>query len=187
MDRTMKTFEFTVIATGLDPRSDDFEDRFFAAGCDDATLSFQKGVIILEFTRAAPSFAQAVVSALVNVSQAGATPVHVEPDDLVSLSDIAARTGLSRSAISLYAKGERGKDFPAPVARVTTESPLWDWVEVAAWMHREDKLPADSVIEAKVVRAANNAVQRAAEADGKPVSKERLRNELAQRKELADA
>jgi hypothetical protein len=32
----------------------------------------------------------------------------------------------SSFAISLFAKGERGKDFPAPVAKVTTESPLWD-------------------------------------------------------------
>ena len=93
-------------------RADDFEDRFFAAGCDDATISFQKGVIILEFARSARSFARAVVSTLESVLQAGATPIHVEPDYLISLSDIAARTGLSRSAISLYAKGKRGKDFP---------------------------------------------------------------------------
>jgi transcriptional regulator with XRE-family HTH domain len=186
MEGTMKTFEFTVIASGLDPHSDDFEDRFFAAGCDDATLSFQKGAIILEFARTASSFANAVVSALENVLQAGAKPVHVEPDYLVSLSDIAARAGLSRSAISLYAKGERGKDFPAPIARVTTESPLWDWVEVADWMYREDKLPIDSVIEAKVVRAANIAVQRATEAHGKDVSKDNLKDEIARRRELAD-
>ena len=183
----MKPFDFTVIATGLDPHADDFEDRFFAAGCDDATISFQKGVIILEFDRSARSFARAVVSALENVLQAGATPIHVEPDYLVSLSDIAARTGLSRAAISLYAKGERGKDFPAPIARVTTESPLWDWVEVADWMHREDKLPIESVIEARVVRAATNAIQRVSEAHGRAVSKENLRNEIAQRIELADA
>jgi len=183
----MKTFEFTVVASGLDPQADDFEDRFFAAGCDDATISFQKGAIILEFARDARTFADAVRSALLNVVRAGAKPVHIEPDYLVSLSDIAERAGLSKAAISLYAKGERGRDFPAPVARVTTESPLWDWVEVADWMHRHDKLPAQTLAEAKVVRAANLAVQSAAEADQHTISAEKLRKEIARRKDLLEA
>ena len=49
----MKTFEFSIIASGLDPEAEDFADRFFNAGCDDATLSFQKGHIILDFAREA--------------------------------------------------------------------------------------------------------------------------------------
>ena len=36
---TMKIFEFRIIASGLDPEAEDFADRFFDAGCDDATLS----------------------------------------------------------------------------------------------------------------------------------------------------
>ena len=91
----MKMFEFTIVASGLDPHADDFEDRFFAAGCNDATISFQKGTIILEFARSAATFADAVRSALLNVLQAGAKPVHVEPDYLVSLSEIAERAGVS--------------------------------------------------------------------------------------------
>jgi hypothetical protein len=47
----MKTHEFTIVATGLDPEMEGYEDRFYEAGCDDATLSFQKGVIIAEFRR----------------------------------------------------------------------------------------------------------------------------------------
>jgi transcriptional regulator with XRE-family HTH domain len=187
MEQAMKTFEFTIVASGLDPHADDFEDRFFAAGCDDATLSFQKGAIILDFARDAGSFADAVRSALLNVVQAGARPVHIEPDYLVSLSDIAERAGLSRAAISLYAKGERGQDFPAPIARVTTESPLWDWVEVADWMHRHDKLPVQALAEAKVVRAANLAVQSAAAPDKRTISADKLRMEIERRKELRDA
>ena len=59
----MKTHIFAIIASGLDPEADDYEDRFFEAGCDDATLSFQKGVIIAEFHREAVSFSTAVASA----------------------------------------------------------------------------------------------------------------------------
>ncbi len=155
----MKTHEFTIIASGLDPQADDFEDRFYEAGCDDATISFQKGAIILEFAREAPTFAKALVSAFADVQRAGAKVERIEPDNLVSLSDIAARTGLSRAAISLYGKGERGQGFPAPVARVTSESPLWDWVDVSSWMVQQGKLPADNVTVARIVREANLVAQ----------------------------
>ena len=68
----MNKYQFTIIASGLDPEAEDFEDRFFEAGCDDATISVQKGAIIVEFTREAKSFPHALVSAFVNVQRAGA-------------------------------------------------------------------------------------------------------------------
>ena len=79
----MKTFEFTLIASGIDPEASGFEDRFFEAGCDDATLSLQKGVIIMEFSREAVSFSQAVASACEDALRAGATVERVEPDHLI--------------------------------------------------------------------------------------------------------
>lgn len=79
----MKTYEFSIIASGLDPHADDFERRFYGAGCDDATVSFQKGHIILDFAREAKSFDEAVASAVDNVATAGATVERVEPDPLV--------------------------------------------------------------------------------------------------------
>jgi hypothetical protein len=154
----MKKYAFTVIASGLDPNAVDFEDRFFNAGCDDATIAFAKGAIVLEFEREARNFAHALVSAIHDVQQAGATVEHIEPDYLVSLSDIAERCNLSRSAVSLFTKGERREGFPAAVARVTTESPLWDWVHVARWMYRRRKLSLEALVQAKMVRDANRAV-----------------------------
>jgi len=155
----MNSFEFAIIASGLDPQAEGFADRFFEAGCDDATLSFQKGLIVLEFARQAKNFAHALTSAFADVHKAGAKVERFEPDHLVSLTDIAARTGLSKAAISLYCKGERGADFPAPVARVTSESPLWDWVDIARWMHHNDKLSSEDVLEARLVREANTIMQ----------------------------
>ncbi len=151
----MKEFKFTIIATGMDPNDDEFENRLYEAGCDDATASFQKGLIILEFSREAKSFAHAIISAFENVHRAGARVERFEPDDLVSLSDIAERSGLSKAAISLYCKGERGNGFPLPIARVTSESPLWDWVDVSRWMHKHNKVDRDVVLEARLVREAN--------------------------------
>src|SRR3954463_13687714 len=97
--RMMKTHEFSIIASGLDPRADDFESRFYNAGCDDALVAFQKGRIIIDFAREAESVQQAISSAVEDVRHAGAKVEHVEPDPLVSLSDIAQRSGLTRAAV----------------------------------------------------------------------------------------
>ena len=151
----MKAFEFTIIASGLDPEADNFEDIFYEAGCGDATISYQKGCIILEFARKAKDFAHAVISAFEDVQKSGAKIERFEPDYLVTLTDISERTGLSKAAISLYAKGERGKAFPKPVARITSDSPLWDWVDVSRWMHTYNKLPIEAVLEARTAREAS--------------------------------
>jgi predicted DNA-binding transcriptional regulator AlpA len=153
----MRMHEFTIIASGLHPDADDVANIFFNAGCDDAVLSFQKGLLILEFERGGPTFSSALISACSDVLRTGARLERLEPDHLVSLSEIAKRTGLSRSAISLYHKGDRSSDFPTPVARITSESPLWDWHAVAGWMHERNHLPKEAVIQAKVVKEANFA------------------------------
>ncbi|ABD08393.1 conserved hypothetical protein [Rhodopseudomonas palustris HaA2] len=154
----MKTFEFRVIASGLDPDAEDFADRFFQAGCDDATISFQRGRIVLDFDRSARSIGEAIASAMESVRKAGATVERIEPDPLVSLSDIAARTGLTRAAMTQYSKRQRGKNFPPPIARVTSDSPLWDWAIVAKWLYANNKLSREAAIEAEAVRLANTAV-----------------------------
>lgn len=154
----MKAFEFTIIASGLDPFADNFEDRFFEAGCDDATISLQKGLIILDFTREAVSFETAVKSAAADIERAGARVDRVEPDHLVSLSDIAKRAGISRAAVSLYAKGDRSRGFPHPVARVTTDYALWDWADVAHWLHRRGDVTVEVCAQAQFVRTYNYAI-----------------------------
>src|ERR1700687_1351596 len=155
----MKTFEFSLIASGLDPEAEGFADRFFEAGCDDATISFQKGHIILDFAREADSLESAIASSVAAVTKAGAKVDRVEPDPLVSLIEIAARSGLTRQAITNYAKGNRGEDFPAPVARVTAESSLWDWETVARWMFKNEKINREVAIEAAIVKEANEAIE----------------------------
>lgn len=151
----MKTFEFSIIAHGVDPQDDDFEDRFFEAGCDDATLSLQRGLMIADFAREAESLSAAIASALHNVRAAGADITRVEPDPLVSLSDIAERSMLSRQAISLYAKGERGADFPPPAVKIMSGHPLWDWGRVAEWLYARSLISEEVVVEARIIREAN--------------------------------
>ena len=151
-------FEFTIIATGLDPQAEDFEGRFFDAGCDDAIVSFQKGRILVDFAREAASIEEAIASAVENVKKAGATVERVEPDPLVSLSDMAGRANLTRQAMTNYFKGDRGEGFPAPRARVTTDSPLWDWADASAWLYRHNRVSREVAINAMVVSQANDVI-----------------------------
>ena len=58
-----------------------------------------------------------------------------------------------------YSKGQRGQNFPSPVAKVTSESPLWDWSSVAKWLYQHKKISREEAIEAVAVRAANTAIE----------------------------
>ena len=92
------------------------------------------GHIIIDFAREAETMDEAISSALENVAATGAHIDRVEPDPLVSLSDIAKRAEMTRAAITNYHKGYRAEAFPAPVVKVTSQSPLWDWASVARWL-----------------------------------------------------
>ena len=154
----MSTHEFSIVASGLDPTAEDFEAQFYEKGCDDALVSFQRGHTIVDFAREAASLDEAIASALKSVAATGAQIDRVEPDPLVSLSDIAKRSKLTRAAITNYHRGYRAEGFPAPVARVTTGNPLWEWATVARWLLRKRKLTLAIALDAETVREANVAV-----------------------------
>jgi len=80
--RTMRIYEFTIRVEGIDPDAADLEDRFYEAGCDDATISVYDGNINIEFYRESNSLAAAIKSALKNVLSAGVTitTIFSEPE-----------------------------------------------------------------------------------------------------------
>ena len=155
----MKAYEFAIVSSCPDADIATLSEKLFEVGCDDATVSLQKGVAIIEFDREAKNFYHALSSALRDVRSSGVEVLHIAPDHLVSLSDIATRAGVTRAAVSNYAKGARGRDFPRPVVRVTTDTPLWDWVDVARWLVRQHgRLTSSDVVQARVVRRENSEI-----------------------------
>lgn len=84
----MKTHRFTIVASGVDPEPADFEDRFFAAGCNDATITVQQGLILLNFAREAKTSLSAFSSAVADVERAGAKVERIEPENVVSTSEM---------------------------------------------------------------------------------------------------
>jgi predicted DNA-binding transcriptional regulator AlpA len=155
----MSSHEFLVIASGLDHEAGDFEDSLYDAGCDDATIAFQKGLILLEFVREAGNFAEALQSAVRNVQASGATVRRIEPDDLVSLADIARRAEMSRAAVSNYFAGTRGEGFPVPVAKIGSDNPLWRWSEVSAWLCARDRLSVEAKEQAQIIAEMNEKIR----------------------------
>ena len=120
----------------------------------DSTASERKERAFVGVDRAAPDFATAVVSAIEDVERAlpGIRVLALEPEDLVSQSDIAQRQGRSRESISQLVKGERGPgNFPQPNYFVADRG-LWRWRDVEKWFDayeaREPQPHHDAFIDA---------------------------------------
>lgn len=143
----MDTYSFTLILD-TDPEhvEGSLTDALFEAGCDDALLGTSEGVVHLDFDREAGSLVAAITSAITQVEATGTRIVRIEPNDLVTLSEIARRSGRTTESVRLLAEGKRGAgNFPRPV-RGTREGPrLWKWVEVATWLveHLAESLAAE--------------------------------------------
>lgn len=147
--------EFTLVIDG-DLDSEGGLEALFEAGCDDATFGTVDGVGYADFVREARTCGDALRSAIEQVeSVSGLRVTRVEPDDLVTMSEIAERLGRSRESVRLLVAGDRGPGgFPPPVSHLRARSRLWRWSEVAAWAKRHDQ-PADPVAAAEI--AAVNA------------------------------
>ncbi len=130
----MTEHQFTLVIAG-DVNRQAAIDALFEAGCDDATFGTVDHVSYGDFFREAPSLAEAVRSAIEQVEGVpGLRVLRVEPDDLVTMNEIAERMGRSRESVRLLIKGARGPGgFPPPASHLKARSRLWRWSEVAAW------------------------------------------------------
>lgn len=130
----MKEYEFTLVIEG-DLDDDEILDTLYEAGCDDATFGTVNGVGYGDFQREGSSIGEALRSAIEQVESVPTLHVlRAEPDDLVTMSEIAERIGRSRESVRLLIKGARGPGgFPAPVSHLKAKSRLWRWSDVAAW------------------------------------------------------
>lgn len=130
----MPEYEFTLVIDG--PLHDEATiNALFDAGCDDATFGSISNIGFGDFAREASTLGVAVVSAISNVeSVSGLTVRRVEPDDLVTIPDIAQRLERTPESVRLLANGERGGGtFPPPISHFRSRHRLWRWSDVASW------------------------------------------------------
>ena len=98
----MPTHHFRLIVEGADLQDEAVIARLFEAGCDDALVSSTDGVQCIDFDRDAASLDAAVLSAVADVEQVGGVRVvRLAGAGLVSITDIAARTGRTRESMRL--------------------------------------------------------------------------------------
>ena len=152
----MTEYDFLLKFELPDPSVDaeQFIESLYEAGCDDATVGIgQHGRIALNFTREAPSAAEAVTSAIADVGEAipGAKLVEATPD-LVGLTDISEILGCSRQNIRKLVIGNRSL-FPSPVHEGTAA--IWHLAKVLKWF----KAKGNYVIEDKLIDVSNAAMQ----------------------------
>jgi len=151
----MTEHQFSLVLQG-DLESDETINALYEAGCDDATFGTVDHTGYADFSREAPTFGEAVRSAIADVeSVPGLKVLRIEPDDLVTMVEIAERMGRTRESVRLLIQGARGPGgFPAPVSHLRAKSRLWRWSEVSAWA---EELPSSVDSHTAAVVAALNA------------------------------
>jgi len=148
----MTTYQFRI---RLDREPNEAEIDALGAVCDDAGLSYGNGMGELDFDRDAPSFVDAIFSAIADVEGAtGLRVATVEADPLISVLDIAERTGRSREAVRQAITGLRARRFPPPINGQGARHRLWRWSEVAAFYGVDDESTRQAALVAEAVRAA---------------------------------
>ena len=130
----MPGYEFTLVIEG-DLSDESIIRSLFDAGCDDATFGVTGGSAYGEFVREGMTFADAVLSA---VHQVDSVPtlraIRIEPDDIVTMAEIAARWDRTRESVRLLISGQRGAGgFPAPLTHGRKRGRLWRWSDVVTW------------------------------------------------------
>jgi hypothetical protein len=126
--------------------SDDELEALYEAGLDDAGIETGPLGTLADFTREAPSLAEAIASAVRDIEKVpGLRATGVQCDNTVTAADIAGRVGVSREAVRLWATGQRGPGrFPKPALITTGGEKVWDWPQVARWLAEQKEQPQAS-------------------------------------------
>jgi hypothetical protein len=156
-----QTYTFTLLLHGADPLTKDNMRALERAGCNDALFGRRGTVSYANYDREAASFGEAVLSAIRDVERAvpGLKVTRVEPEELVSASQIALRTKRTRESIRLLIEGKRGPgNFPAPAVWLSSSRKLWRWTDVADWFTTNLQNPVSDVQTAAFVASVNAAL-----------------------------
>lgn len=145
----MTTYRFVVVFEGIDVWDLDVVDAL-AEALPNMHWGSADGEVHAYVVASGHTAAAAVLEAVASVQRVVGRHAKAARvlDDLVSTSDIASRTGVSRETVRLWANGERGVgDFPRHRATVGNGIKVWDWAPVNAWLREHYALgdPEDSL------------------------------------------
>ncbi len=158
-----REFDFALLLSGTTELTDAMADALFAAGCDDATPSICYGRVWLEFSRTAPSYKDAVMSAIRDVRKAniGADVWQIDECNHVTQAEIARKIGKSPQYVQQLMSGKRGPgQFPPPVCHLSENTLLWQWCEVSRWLCQNNIIKTEVVEDAQLTYAINLALEK---------------------------
>jgi hypothetical protein len=157
----MPTHEFTLLLRGPLPVPEGLVEALYA-NTDDGLVGERDGYAYVAFQRHAPDLATAIAEAIEQVEAVlpGYAVARIEPDDLVTMSVIAERVGRTRESVRLLIAERRGPGgFPPPVARIDGRTRLWRWADVYDWFHQAMGTAPGSAPPARIISAANAALE----------------------------
>jgi hypothetical protein len=129
----MNTYTVSVVVDNVE-LTDDVLDALFA-GVEDAIPSSMNGVVkVTAPIPAADDYAASIrLIDLIHAALPQAVPVRLD-QDLVSITDIAERSGRTRESIRLFVEAKRGPGhFPSPIGTVGNAIRIWPWNSVLDW------------------------------------------------------
>ncbi|WP_166352968.1 hypothetical protein [Phytoactinopolyspora limicola] len=132
----MDAYEITLIID-REPSDAEIEDAFESLdGLGMTGIETSDTGVLIHFEAEAESMSRAIVNTtfgLQRVASLNVRVVGIHSEDLVTLKDIAQRTGRSYESVRLLANGRRGPGhFPRPLSAGTFS--LYSWEEVLMWL-----------------------------------------------------
>ncbi|EMW0566105.1 AlpA family transcriptional regulator [Vibrio parahaemolyticus] len=158
-------YEFDVVVSGKYSGNEealfDVADLLYEAGCKDAVIKIIYDALYIHFFRSAENLKSAIISAIRDIESVnGLKCQSVDVGDVVSLSDVSEITGINKTTLSRYSKGQRGeKGFPSPIYRVDSSRVLWSWLDIAKWLKSNGHIDKNFVEDAVVVTEINTALR----------------------------
>lgn len=129
----METYTVSLVVENVE-LTDDLLDTLFTE-LDDAVPSSVNGLVDITAAVEAPDEKSAALHLIDRVRAAlpASEPLRLD-QDLVSISDIAERTGRSRESVRMLVDGKRGPGrFPNPIGTVGDAIRVWPWAVVLNW------------------------------------------------------
>ncbi|RAY13790.1 hypothetical protein DPM19_19250 [Actinomadura craniellae] len=128
----MSTYWFELVV-GPVGDLEEVAERLYAICGDGQPSGDGRGGAVL-FSRESRNAVEAILSAIDDSERAGLTVTGVA-EDLVTVDDIAEKTGRSGQAVGHWITGERGPGgFPAPVIHRSSRIRLYSWAQVSRWL-----------------------------------------------------
>jgi hypothetical protein len=148
----MSTYWFELVVGPVDDLEDAAE-RLYSV-CDDGQIAGNERGGTIAFSREARNAIEAIVSAIDDSERAGLS-VTGAMEDLVTVEDIAEKTGRSGQAVGHWITGERGPGgFPAPLIHRSSRVKLYSWAQVSRWLADNRLGDVDQVAAETAVAAA---------------------------------